>query len=281
MKKTMIFLLLFFCLILQPEYSHAMEAFTNSLGMRFVLIQSGSFSMGSPESEPGHRWNEKVHKVRISRSFYMMDTEVTQGQWKKLVGFNPSSLKFKNIDYPVNTVSWNQCVEFIRVLNKFENTSKYRLPTEAEWEYACRAGSRTAFSNGNLTQLTCTKPDPVLNKIAWYCGNSGEQNPPGKFQPHRVRTKMPNAWGLYDMHGNVQEWVQDSCVWKHWTGKTGPVTDTYKNNVVDPVSFKGKHKIIRGGGWYQKPVFLRSAQRSFYKPVAKRNSLGFRIVRER
>ncbi len=281
MKKLTLFFAFFICFFFLQSYGRAGEVITNSLGMRFVLIYSGDFQMGSPESEMGRQWNEEKHQVRISKAFYMQETEVTQGQWKKLVGFNPSTSKILNKNYPVDTISWNQCIEFIRVLNGYEKTDKYRLPTEAEWEFACRAGSDTAFANGQITKVSCLDIDPVLDKIAWYCANSGEQNPPGKFQPHRVKTKQPNAWGLFDMHGNVQEWVQDSCIWKHWTGRTGPVTSTYKNNIVDPLSKKGKHKIIRGGGWHQKPIYLRSAQRSFYKPVAKRNSLGFRIVRER
>ena len=276
MKKLLF--LLCACFFSLQQFCIAEEVITNSIGMRFMPIYSGSFIMGSPETEIGHKWNEKQHKVIISKSFYMQETEVTQGQWKRLVGFNPSTSKILKKNHPVDTVSWDQCIEFIRVLNDYEKTDKYRLPTEAEWEYACRAGSKTAFSSGEITQLSCINIDPALDKTAWYCANSGEQNPPGKFQAHPVKTKMPNTWGLYDMHGNVQEWVQDSCIWKHWTGKTGPVTKTYKNNIVDPLSKKGKHKIIRGGGWHQKPVFLRSAQRSFYKPVAKRNSLGFRIV---
>ncbi len=281
MKKFILFFLFFFCFFSFLKNGIAEEVITNSLGMRFVQIYPGTFKMGSPKSETGHRWNEKEHTVRISKSFYMQETEVTQGQWKKLVGFNPSSSKILNKNYPVDTVSWDQCIEFIKVLNGFEKTNKYRLPTEAEWEYACRAGTATAFSSGKITTFSCTTIDPALNKTAWYCANSGEQNPPGKFQAHRVKTKQPNAWGLYDMHGNVQEWVQDSCVWKHWTGKTGPVTKTYKDNIVDPLSKKGKHRIIRGGGWHQKPIYLRSAQRSYYKPMAKRNSLGFRIVKDR
>ena len=286
MKKYILLLILFFltALVLPSSFQKnalAENILKNSLGMRFVLIYSGTFQMGSPKSEINHQWNEEQHKVTISKAFYMQETEVTQGQWKKLVGFNPSSLNIIGKNYPVNTVSWNQCIEFIRVLNEFENTNKYRLPTEAEWEFACRAGSTTAFSSGQITQTSCSTIDPALNKTAWYCANSGEQNPPGKFQPHHVKTKQANAWGLYDMHGNVQEWVQDSRIWKHWTGRMGPVTKTYKNNIIDPLSKKGKNRIIRGGGWHQKPIYCRSAKRSYYKPVAKRNSLGFRIVRER
>ncbi|MCK5542081.1 MAG: formylglycine-generating enzyme family protein, partial [Desulfobacterales bacterium] len=203
MKKFILFFLFFFCFFSFLKNGIAEEVITNSLGMRFVQIYPGTFKMGSPKSETGHRWNEKEHTVRISKSFYMQETEVTQGQWKKLVGFNPSSSKILNKNYPVDTVSWDQCIEFIKVLNGFEKTNKYRLPTEAEWEYACRAGTATAFSSGKITTFSCTTIDPALNKTAWYCANSGEQNPPGKFQAHRVKTKQPNAWGLYDMHGNV------------------------------------------------------------------------------
>jgi formylglycine-generating enzyme required for sulfatase activity len=281
MRKFFIIIFLLIVAFYFQNYSFAQERITNSIGMKFVPVYAGSFQMGSPESEPGRKWNEDIHTVTISKTFYMQETEVTQGQWEKLVGFNPTTSQLVGKNYPVDTISWNQCIEFIRVLNDFEKTDKYRLPTEAEWEYACRAGSTTAFSSGDITQTSCVVIDPALTQVAWYCANSGEQNPPGKFRAHKVKTKRPNAWGLYDMHGNVQEWVQDSCVWKHWTGKTGPVTKTYKDNIVDPVSQKGKHKIIRGGGWHQKPIYQRSAKRSFYKPVAKRNSLGFRLVMDR
>ncbi len=259
----------------------ANQIFTNKLGMRFVLVKSGSFLMGSPKSEKGRAWYEKRHRVIISKNFFIQETEVTQGQWKRLVGFNPSSFKKCGPNCPVDSVSWNQCMEFIRVLNKWEGTNKYRLPTEAEWEYACRAGSTTAFANGPITELSCKKIDPVLNAIGWYCGNSGLQNPPGDFRPHPVKTKIPNAWGIYDMHGNVAEWCLDSCKWRDiWKGKIGVITDTYKNNIVDPLSKIGDRRIIRGGSWNESPKYCRSAYRSYYRPVAKRNSLGFRIVRE-
>ena len=259
----------------------ANQTFTNKLGMKFILVKSGSFLMGSPESEKGRNWNEKRHKVIISKNFFIQETEVTQGQWKKLVGFNPSSFKKYGPDYPVDTVSWNQCREFIKVLNKWEGTNKYRLPTEAEWEYACRAGSTTAFADGPITEFSCITPDPALNAIGWYCANSGLKNPPGDFRPHPVKTKKPNAWGIYDMSGNVEEWCLDSCKWRNaWTGKIGVITDTYKNNIIDPLSKTGTRRIIRGGSWNESAKYCRSAYRGYYKPVAKRNSLGFRILRE-
>ncbi len=256
------------------------EIFTNKLGMRFVLIPAGNFIMGSPESEEGRQSNETQHKVVISKSFYMGETEVTQGQWERLVGFNPSSFVDLGKNHPVDSVSWNQCIEFIRVLNDWEKTDKYRLPTEAEWEYACRAESITAFAEGSSTTFACNKPEPAILEMAWYCYNSGAQNPPGDFKPHPVKTKSPNKWGLYDMHGNVQEWVQDACEWRDpFSRNVGAITDTYQDNIVDPLCKTGNHRIFRGGGWHQSSKYQRSAYRGYYKPVAKRISLGFRIVR--
>jgi formylglycine-generating enzyme required for sulfatase activity len=273
------FLIFYICLCHHSLFAQT-NSYTNKLGMRFVLIPSGNFIMGSPESEKGRQWNEKRHRVVISKSFYMMETEVTQGQWEKLVGFNPSSFSKSGKTYPVDSVSWNECLEFIRVLNGWEGTKKYRLPTEAEWEYACRAGATSTFANGPITTFSCNEPEPAIINMAWYCYNSGTQNPSGDFKPHPVKTRDPNKWGLYDMYGNVQEWVLDSCKWRSfWRAKVGVVTDTYKDNIVDPLSKIGKHKIIRGGGWYQTSKYQRSAYRSYYKPGVKRNSLGFRIVR--
>ncbi len=269
----------FICFFHQSVFAQT-DIYTNKLEMRFVLIPPGSFLMGSPESEKGRQWNEKRHRVVISKSFYMAETEVTQGQWKKLVGFNPSSFSKFGKNYPVDTVSWNECMEFIRVLNEWEGTNRYRLPTEAEWEYACRAGSTSAFANGPITTFSCNEPEPAIVNMAWYCYNAGLADPSRDFKPHPVKTKAPNKWGLYDMHGNVQEWVLDSCKWRNfWRAKVGVTTDTYKNNIVDPLSQTGKHKIIRGGGWYQTSKYQRCAYRGYYKPGVKRNSLGFRIVR--
>ena len=256
----------------------AQEIFTNKLGMQFVLVPAGSFTMGSPESEKGRQWNETRHKVIISKSFYMGETEVTQGQWNQLVSPNPSSFKLGN-SYPVDSVSWEEAMQFISFLNKWEGTLRYRLPTEAEWEYACRAGSATAFAKGPITTFSCNEPEPALIDTAWYCYNSGSQNPAGEFKPHPVKLLEPNEWGLYDMHGNVQEWVMDACHWRNiWKAKVGVITDTYRDNIIDPLEKKGDHRIIRGGGWYQTSKYQRSAYRSYYKPIARRNSLGFRIV---
>jgi formylglycine-generating enzyme required for sulfatase activity len=269
-------LVLFFS---QPGIGAAQDIYTNKLGMRFVLVAAGSFTMGSPETEQGRNWNEKQHKVIISKDFYLGETEVTQGQWKKIASPNPSSFKLGNT-YPVDSISWDEAMQFISFLNKLEGTNRYRLPTEAEWEYACRAGSTTAFAKGPVTTFSCNEPEPALVDTAWYCYTSGLQGPARDFKPHPVKTRKPNKWGFYDMHGNVQEWVLDSCRWRNiWKARVGVITDTYKDNIVDPLEKKGNHRIIRGGGWYQTAKYQRSAYRSYYKPIAKRNSLGLRIVR--
>ncbi len=258
------------------------EVVTNALGMRFIAVPAGRFTMGSPVSEPGRERVETLHTVVISKGFYIQETEVTQGQWKRLVGFNPSAFPECGDNCPVDTVSWDQCMEFIRVLNQYERTTKYRLPTEAEWEYACRAGTTTAFTSGPLTQTACKPVDPALDSVGWYCANSGYKNPPDDLRPHPVKTKKPNRWGIYDMHGNVQEWCLDACKWRDiLRGRVGATTDTYRDNIVDPLSTRGDRRIFRGGGWHQTPRYCRSAHRGYYKPVAKRNSLGFRIVKER
>jgi formylglycine-generating enzyme required for sulfatase activity len=244
----------------------------NSIGMKLVYIPAGSFLMGSPPSEKGRNFDETLHQVSIRRGFYMTATEITQGQWLSLMRNNPSAFKECGAQCPVEQVSWQDCQEFIDKLNQRENTNTYRLPTEAEWEYACRAGSNTAFANGDITHEFCGQ-EPSLVLMGWYCGNSGSF-------PMPVAQKQPNAFGLYDMHGNVNEWVLDSSNWRDpMTGRTGAFTDTYRDGVVDPLSLVGDRRIFRGGAWSQSAKACRSAKRSVFKPVTKRSYLGFRIVK--
>lgn len=264
-----------------PEYTYAeTSTFTNKIGIRFIYIKPGQFVMGSPKSEPGRKWDEKRHRVLIKQGFYISQTEITQGQWIKLMGYNPSGFKECGNNCPVDTVSWNECQLFIKKLNQLEQTNTYRLPTEAEWEYSARAGNTNAFCFGNVENKNC-EFSSALDQVAWYCGNSGKADQAiYDLKPHKVATKKPNAWGLYDMHGNVQEWCLDSCGWKKWTGATGVITATYKNNIVNPLSETGTNRVMRGGSWSSKIERLRSASRSSYKPVAKRNNLGFRIIKK-
>ena len=229
----------------------------NGLGMTFKLIPAGTFTMGSPSYEPGRDTDETQHQVTLTQSFYMQTTEVTQDQWIAVMGSNPSN----NIgcsDCPVEQVSWNDVQTFISNLNTW-GEGTYRLPTEAEWEYAARAGTTTAFVNGNITVTECSY-DPNLDVMGWYCYNSSSTQ--------SVAQKNPNAWGLYDIHGNVFEWCQD------WYGAYPivPVTDP-----TGPLS--GSNRVVRGGGWYNYAERCRSAGRAADTPDSTYSGVGFRLVR--
>jgi formylglycine-generating enzyme required for sulfatase activity len=177
----------------------------NGIGMKFMLISAGKFVMGSPPDEPRRDDDEKQHEVVLSKPFYLQTTEVSQGQWKEVMGDimdNPSYFEECGDDCPVESVSWDMAQEFIGKLNQMEGTNKYRLPTEAEWEYACRAETKTPFYTGE-----CISTDQ-----ANYNGNYPAKNCPKeeyRKKTVKVGSFQPNAWGLYDMHGNVWEWCQD------------------------------------------------------------------------
>jgi formylglycine-generating enzyme required for sulfatase activity len=217
--------------------------------MEFVLISPGTFLMGSHDGEARE---QPIHQVTISHPFYLGKYAVTNGQWEAVMGTNPS--RFIGDLTPIANVSWEDAQEFIQRLNAKEGGALYRLPTEAEWEYACRAGSPTAYSFGD---------DPAqLGAYGWYLNNSD-----GKTSPVGQRT--PNAWGLYDVHGNVFEWVQD------WYGKYArePVTDPH-----GPAS--GSHRVLRGGSWNADAGRCRSAYRRYTTPSDRFDNLGFRLLRE-
>jgi len=250
--------------------------------LELVWIPPGSFMMGSPKGEPGRDGDEgPQHRVRISHGFWMGKYEVTQRQWRAVMGNNPSHFKNAGPDAPVESVSWNDCQEFIKKLNARIPGGGFRLPTEAEWEYACRAGSTTALYNGPIRILGKNNA-PALDPIAWYGGNSGVEyagawdssDRPEKQYDHKragthpVGRKAPNAWGLYDMLGNVWEWCSD------WYGEypSGPVTDP-----TGPRS--GSLRVRRGGSWYDSAGGCRCANRVRYRPGFRRGNLGFRLVR--
>ena len=237
------------------------KALTNSLGMKFVYIPPGEFMMGSPESEPGRDDNEKQHKVTLTKGFHMQTTEVTQGQWKAVMGSNPSDFKDCGNDCPVENVSWDDVREFIRKLNRKEGTDRYRLPTEAEWEYACRAGTTTPFSFGR-----CLSTDQ-----ANYNGRYPLENcPKGEYREKTlpVASFAPNAWGLHDMHGNVWEWCQD------WYGEDYP-----SGAVTDPGGpSTGSVRVLRGGSWFNDAGSCRAAIRGRDTPDVRGRNLGFRLV---
>ncbi len=222
----------------------------NSLGMEFVLIPAGEFLMGS-----GWRQNEMpVHRVEMSQPFYLGTYEVTQAQWEAVRGNNPSRFR-GDPTRPVENVSWEDVHEFIRLLNAREGSTTYRLPTEAEWEYAARAGTTTTLSFGD---------DPSqLGLYAWFSHNSSPET-------HPVGHRQPNAWGLYDMHGNVWEWVHD------WYER-----DYYQYSpAIDPRGpLLGTNRVLRGGAWSVDAEACRSASRSVWHPGYRNNDLGFRVLR--
>jgi parallel beta-helix repeat protein len=231
------------------------NTFTNTIGMEFVPIPVGEFDMGSPSDEED-RWSAEgpVHHVNIGKAFYMGRYEVTQQQWRAIMGDNPS--RFTGDDLPVEQVSWYDLQEFIKKLNEKEGTDKYRLPSEAEWEYACRTGTTTRYSFGG--------DESNLGEYAWYDDNSGDKT-------HPIGQKQPNSWGLYDMHGNVWEWVQDS--WH--SNYNGAPTDGSAWESGD-----GTFRVFRGGGWSFLAANCRSAIRFFIDPGGRSSYLGFRLLRE-
>ena len=233
-----------------PTQREAGETWMNSLGMEFVWVPAGKFLMGSPMDQEVRFRDERQHGVGISEGYWMKKYEVTQGEWEAVIGTNPSHFSSCGPRCPVEQVSWEDAQEFVRRLNSRESGRgySYRLPTEAEWEYAARAGSTGARYGG-------------LDAIAWYRVNSDSK-------PHPVGQKRANVWGLHDMLGNVSEWAGD------WYGEypSGTVTDPEGPGA-------GSGRVVRGGGWYGSAVYVRSASRFGLSPGARNNSFGFRLVR--
>ncbi|MDH3717646.1 MAG: formylglycine-generating enzyme family protein [Planctomycetota bacterium] len=232
---------------------------TNSLGMELAMIPAGQFMRGSPPGEEGRRADETRHPVRLTKAFYMGTTEVTQAQWKKVMDGNPSF--FTGDALPVETVTWEDAVKFCRKLSDKEGV-RYRLPTEAEWEYACRAGTTTPFHTGP------TITTDQANYHGSYTYGKGQQ---GKFREETTDAGSfaPNAWGLHDMHGNVWEWCAD------WYGAYP------REEATDPHGpDQGEFRVIRSGCWINFPAICRAANRGKTVPVSWNFHFGFRVVRD-
>jgi len=245
------------------------DTFTNSIGMKFVYIKGSTFIMGSPlkeaqrilEDYPHEKQiDEKQHNVTLTQGYYIQTTEVTQRQWKDVMGDNPSFFIGCGDNCPVENVSWIDAKLFIQKLNAREGTNGYMLPTEAQWEYACRAGSKTSFSNGKLIGLD---NDLNLDGVAWYLGNSDKT-------VHPVATKQSNRWGLFDMHGNVLEWCVNS--------KYRYPSYAVKN---PPISYldSGSKRVYRGGSWGDPPYACRSAYRKDEEKSYRNKNLGLRLIK--
>jgi sulfatase modifying factor 1 len=242
-----------------------LPSITNTLDMTFKEIPAGTFMMGSPETEEGRNDDQDQHKVTITKAFYMQTTVVTQGQWKAVMGTEPWKGKLlveEGPNYPVVYLTWAEASLYCATLSAREGKA-YRLPTEAEWEYACRAGTRTAWSFGN--------DQKALGDYAWYDENT---NVIGELYAHQVGLKKPNAFGLYDMHGNVFEWCHDYFGENYY--KQSPEKDP-----TGPVA--GSSHVLRGGGWANNARGTHSADRGRVvagTSIAIHAFAGFRLVRE-
>jgi formylglycine-generating enzyme required for sulfatase activity len=236
------------------------EEITNSVGMRLRLIPAGRFMMGAVPGDDEASDKEKPrHSVEISKAFYIGVYEVTQAEWEAVMGKTQRDMAGdlplwgEGPRHPVKWVNWDDAVAFCRKLSQKEGAT-YRLPTEAEWEYACRAGSTTNYYWG----------DSIDGDYAWYNDNSGGQT-------NEVGRKRPNAWGLYDMAGNVMEWCQDWYEEDYYSGS--PSKDPAGPSSSDA-------RVLRGGSWSVYPEYLRSSLRDRVRPDVGSYSVGFRVVRE-
>ena len=236
---------------------------SETVNLDMVWIEPGTFRMGSPEDELGRDYNETQHQVTLTKGYWMGQYEVTQAQYEAVMGTNPSD--FNGADLPVEQVSWDDAMEFCAKLTASAKAAgrlpagyEYTLPTEAQWEYACRGGTRGALNNGKYMsdKFECDEMD----EVGWYWYNSD-------YMTHPVGQKQPNAFRLYDAHGNVCEWCLD------WYGDypTGPVTDP-----AGPET--GSHRVMRGGSYGDDACDCRSAVRSYSSPSESYNFCGFRVA---
>ena len=249
----------------------------NSLGMKLVRIPAGTFNMGTGIDEKEHWLKEDRHQVAISKPFYMGVFAVTQKQYEAIMGNNPSAFTAENEnhpggpDHPVEQVSWDDAVEFCKKLSAKDEEKKagrvYRLPTEAEREYACRAGTQTATHYGN---------DLSSNEANFNGNKPVGKAPAGPYvdMTTKVGSYKPNAFGLYDMHGNVFEWCSDWYDENYY--KNSPKTDPQGPD--QPTNEDEQHRVVRGGSWYNPGPVARSAYRHHVSPGSKYYDIGFRVV---
>ncbi|MEM7478498.1 MAG: formylglycine-generating enzyme family protein [Planctomycetota bacterium] len=266
------------------EFGPFAEFKVGNVTQRLRWIPKGSFIMGSPKDEPGRFDREgPQHQVTLTKGFWLFDTPVTQELYEAVTGKNPS--RFLSPNRPVEQVSWNDAQAFLQELREQITGIDFDLPTEAEWEYACRAGTQHALFAG-LIEILGKCNAPALDSIAWYGGNSGvefdlkdgasawpeeKQYEFEKCGSREVRQKQANPWGLYDMLGNVYEWCKDG----RREYESTPEVDPYGSSEDSAV------RVIRGGGWSSLARSVRAAYRSWSSPGNRRNFLGFRCrVRE-
>ena len=244
--------------LLEPNGSGWIDPVT---GMRFVLLPHGTFTMGSPSTERWREPQETPHEVTLSRRVFLGVHEVTQEQWHEVMGTRPGWFDGGAARLPVENVTWHEVQQFLERLTTRSDGSLFRLPTEAEWEYACRAGTTTAYGVGAGLTSADANIDPRAPDDPSPVERDGSTRPGGSSQP--------NPWGLYDMHGNVWEWTADD----HCPYPAGPGTDP-RGSCNAPL------KVIRGGSWRFRADSARCALRYTHAPGDRGYSLGFRVVRE-
>jgi len=246
------------CAAPSPESEQSDRWVEPATGMAFVKLEAGGFVMGSPPDEIGREAQELQRAVRLSRSYWLGVFEVTQHEWQAVMGDNPSHFRRNDARLPVENVTWFDVQTFLERLTQRSPGNRFRLPTEAEWEYACRAGTDSAYGVGS-----------TLNRAQANVAESVGHTAAGDGQTTAVGSFAPNAWGLHDMHGNVWEWTEDDyCQYT-----VGPS--------VDPIPRCGAPlKVIRGGSWYFAADSARCALRYTHRPLDRGFSLGFRVVRE-
>jgi len=250
--RTSLVLMFFLAAVPSAQGTEPGDLVTNSVGMKLAYMPPGTFTMGSPKTEPGRIPNETRREVTFAKGFRIGVTEVTQEEWRRVMETNPSF--FKGDDRPVERITWREATEFCRRLSEKEK-KRYRLPTQAEWEYACRAGTTTVYSTGGN--------EAALAAAGWYLGNSGNES-------HPVGRKKPNPWGLYDMHGNVSEWCADAYAENY----VATPRDGSAHEVED-----ARHRVGRGGGWRHGIETNRSAVRHGYAHRFANDYLGVRPAR--
>ncbi|MBO4544836.1 MAG: formylglycine-generating enzyme family protein [Verrucomicrobia bacterium] len=236
---------------------------SNTVNLDLIWIEPGTFMMGSPENELGRFDDETQHQVTLTQGYWLGKYKVTQAQYKAVMGANPS--EFSGDNNPVECVSWNDAMAFCAKLTEIEKAAsrlpvgyEYTLPTEAQWEYACRAGTTTALNSGK--NLSDEGQCPEMDEVGWYDCNSDETT-------HPVGLKLPNVWGLYDMHGNVWEWCLD------WYGAYPT------SSVMDPKGAgTGSGRVLRGGSWNYYASICRSAIRFLNSPSNDYDNYGFRVA---
>ncbi|MCB1776808.1 MAG: formylglycine-generating enzyme family protein [Candidatus Competibacteraceae bacterium] len=272
----------------QDQWGVFVEITLQGVTQRLRWIPPGQFWMGSPEEEQGRYDDEGPrHQVTLTDGYWLFDTPCTQALWEAVMGKNPS--EFQSPTRPVETVSWDDVQDFLKRINEQNPGLNLSLPSEAQWEYACRASTETAIYTGDLDILGDFNA-PALDPIAWYGGNSGvdfdlddgydssdweeKQYPHTKAGTRLVKLKRANPWGLYDMLGNVWEWVQD-----HWHGNyQGAPTDGSAWEDQDAI---GAPRVLRGGSWSLNARNVRAASRLDYDPDSRLDVIGFRCLRVR